>query len=230
VSLLDQKAHEGYTVPANKPLAFLLKEKTMKYGVVESDTVGLIATILGCNIPDETINLLMHKNIREISQMTVEELETFPGIGRPKAVRLAAVFELARRLTTLLPEEKPVVKSPGDAAALVMDEMRHLDREHFRVLLLNTKNHVIEIDTVSVGTLDSTIVHPREVFRNAIKKSAKSIILVHNHPSGDPTPSSLDFNMSKNLINSGEIIGIEVLDHIIIGDGRFVSLKEKGVI
>ncbi|MDD4237951.1 MAG: DNA repair protein RadC [Desulfotomaculaceae bacterium] len=216
--------------PVNKPLASLLKEKTVKYGVTESDIVGLIATILGGDIPDETVKSLMSKTVRDLSQMTVEEIETFPGIGRTKAVRLTAAFELARRLATLLPEEKPVVKSPNEVAALVMAEMRYLNRENFRILLLSTKNHVIGIETVSVGTLNLSLVHPREVFRNAIKKSANSIIMVHNHPSGDPTPSSDDFSITEQLTKAGAIIGIQVLDHVIIGDGKFISLKERGVI
>jgi len=165
-----------------------------------------------------------------LSQMTGEEFAALPGIGKSKAIRLTAVFELSRRLSTQISAEKPIVKTPDDAAALVMDEMRHLDREHFRVLLLNTKNSVIEIDKVSVGTLNESLVHPREVFRNAIKKGAKSIIPVHNHPSGDPTPSTNDIEITKKLFEAGKIISIEVLDHIIIGDGRFVSLKAKGVI
>jgi DNA repair protein RadC len=230
LSLWDQETLKAYTVPTKKPLAFFLKENTARYGVSNSDTVGLITTVLGGNIPDETINILIRKTIRELSQMTGEEFAALPGIGKSKAIRLTAVFELSRRLSTQISAEKPIVKTPDDAAALVMDEMRHLDREHFRVLLLNTKNSVIEIDKVSVGTLNESLIHPREVFRNAIKKGAKSIILVHNHPSGDPTPSTNDIEITKKLFEAGKIISIEVLDHIIIGDGRFVSLKAKGVI
>lgn len=222
------EALETYQMSAKKSLAFLLKENTLKYGAAESDIVGLIATILGGDIPDETIKSLMCKTVRELSQMTVEEIETFPGIGRPKAVRLTAVFELARRLATLLPEEKPIIKSPDEVAALVMAEMRYLNQEKFRVLLLSTQYHVIGIETVSVGTLNFSLTHPREVFRNAIKKSAHSIILVHNHPSGNPTPSRDDIEITNQLIKAGEIIGIKVLDHVIIGDGKFSSLKERG--
>ncbi|OPX92134.1 MAG: hypothetical protein A4E52_00136 [Pelotomaculum sp. PtaB.Bin013] len=111
-----------------------------------------------------------------------------------------------------------------------MAEMRFLDREHFRVMLLNTKNQVLRIETVSIGTLSSSQVHPRELFKFAVKNSAAAIILVHNHPSGEPTPSREDIDITGRLADAGKIMGIEVLDHIIIGDGKFVSFKEKGLL
>ena len=110
-----------------------------------------------------------------------------------------------------------------------MNEMRYLDREHFRAILLNTKNHVLRVETIGIGTLNSTAVHPREVFKLAVKYSAAAIILVHNHPSGDPTLSRDDLEVTKRLVEVGKVLGIDILDHIIIGDGKFVSLKEKGL-
>ncbi len=107
--------------------------------------------------------------------------------------------------------------------------MRYLDREHFKVILLNTKNHVLEIESVSVGNLNSSLVHPRELFKKAILKSAAGVILVHNHPSGDPQPSDEDRQVTARMVEAGEIIGIEVLDHIVIGDGRYASLRERGL-
>lgn len=121
-----------------------------------------------------------------------------------------------------------MIKTPEDAAGLVMEEMRHLDREHFRALLLNAKNQVIGQEIISIGTLNSSAVHPRELFKNAIKRSAAAIILIHNHPSGDPSPSREDLEVTRRLIEVGHIIGIEILDHLIIGDNRFSSLKAKG--
>jgi DNA repair protein RadC len=123
-----------------------------------------------------------------------------------------------------------VIRSPEDAAGLVMEEMRHLDREHFRAILMNTKNQVITVDNVSVGTLNSSTVHPRELFRNAIKRSAAALILLHNHPSGDPAPSREDIDITGRLVQAGKIVGIEVLDHVIIGDNKFTSLKAEGLI
>ena len=111
-----------------------------------------------------------------------------------------------------------------------MNEMRYLDREHFRVLILNTKNHILKNCLVSIGSLNSSLVHPREVFKQAIKSSGAAVILIHNHPSGDPYPSNEDIEITKRLHEAGKIVGIEVLDHIIIGDGSFVSLKERSVL
>ena len=229
LQLWDGKNLASCTVPAKKPLAQFVAEQTILYGVNESETIGLIATILGGNIPDKTLNTLMGKTIRELSQMTEEELGVLPGIGRSKAVRFAAVFELARRLASTPPEEKMVIKSPDDVAKLVMEEMRYLDREHLKALLLNTKNNILAIDNISVGTLDSSVAHPREVFKNALKRSAAAVILVHNHPSGDCAPSREDIDATNRFVEAGKIIGIEVLDHIIIGDGKFTSVKTKGL-
>lgn len=111
-----------------------------------------------------------------------------------------------------------------------MDDMKFLNKEHFRVILLNTKNQIISIEEISIGNLNSSIVHPREVFNIAIRRSANSIILVHNHPSGDSTPSTEDINITRRLIEAGNIIGIKVLDHIIIGDNNYTSLKQKNII
>lgn len=120
------------------------------------------------------------------------------------------------------------ISSPADAAGLVIEEMRHYLREHFRVLLLDTKNKVLGMEEISIGSLNTSLVHPREVFRPAIRKACASVILIHNHPSGDPTPSSEDIAVTRRLYEAGRLLGIEVLDHVVIGDGRFVSFREKG--
>ena len=150
--------------------------------------------------------------------------------GLARANALKASLELGRRLFTVQPEQLPSIRSPQDVANLLMNEMRYLDREHFRVLLLNAKNRVLSIETVSVGTLNSSAVHPRELFKPAIRNSAAAVILVHNHPSGDPTPSRQDITVTERLKEVGEILGIEVLDHVIVGDGVFISFKEKGLL
>ncbi|MHB8917806.1 MAG: RadC family protein [Desulfocucumaceae bacterium] len=160
----------------------------------------------------------------------VEELSTIKGMGPVKAAQLKAALEIGRRLASVSESERPTVRGPEDAAAVVMEEMRHLDREHFCALLLNTKHQVVAKETISIGTLNTSVVHPRELFKTAIKRSASAVILVHNHPSGDPTPSREDRDITRRLQEAGSIIGIEVLDHIIIGDNKFVSFKDKGMI
>lgn len=154
-----------------------------------------------------------------------DELCQVAGIGPAKAVRIVAALELGRRLATMAP--RPLqIRQASDVAALLHEEMRYYQNEHLRVVILNTKRHVLAVDTVSIGGLDSTIVHPREVFRMAIQRSASALILVHNHPSGDPTPSPDDQQVTRRMIEAGRIIGIDVLDHIVLGDQRYVSLRE----
>ena len=206
-----------------------LKEEACNYGIEKVGISGLLAVILDCNIPDETMSILLGKNLRELAEMAPEELMALPGIGKAKAIRLVAAFELTRRLANTMPEDRPSIRSPEDAAILVMGEMRHLDREHFWALLLNTKNRVIAREVISIGTLNSSAVHPRELFKAAIRRSAAAVILVHNHPSEDPTPSQQDIDVTKRMMEAGNIVGISVLDHLVIGDNRFVSLKAKGL-
>ncbi len=215
--------------PLSKPLAEVARERAMAYGVKGAGLDELLATIVASNIPDETLNALNKEGIKNLSTMTMEEFSVLPGIGRSKAAVMAAAFELARKLAATPSQERPCIKCPEDAAYLVMEEMRHLDREHFSALLINTKNQVIARETVSIGALNSSAVHPRELFKGAIRRSAAAIILVHNHPSGDPTPSKEDIDVTRRLQEAGEIVGIEILDHIIIGDMKHVSFKAKGM-
>ncbi len=212
------------------------RERLLKEGAGVLSESELLAILLGTGSREATAlelaSLVMarFKNLRLLLDATVEELSEVKGVGPAKASQIKAALELARRVSQYTGPSLPVITSPEDAVGLVMEEMRHYDREHFRALLLNTKNQVIWRDNVSVGTLNSSSVHPRELFRNAIKKSAASVILVHNHPSGDPTPSREDLDVTGRLCEAGRIIGIEVLDHIIIGDNRYTSFKTKGLI
>lgn len=212
------------------------RERLLKEGAEALSDVELLAIILGTGSRQVTaldlaaLVMTHFKSLRSLLGSTIEELSGIKGVGPAKACQVKAALEFARRVSQYSDLPRPVIKSPDDAAGLVMEEMRHFDREHFRALLLNTKNQVIGTDKVSVGTLNSSTVHPRELFRNAIKRSAASVILVHNHPSGDPTPSREDLDITERLREAGKIIGIEVLDHIIIGDNRFTSFKAKGLI
>jgi DNA repair protein RadC len=169
-------------------------------------------------------------SVRALLDASIEELSAIPGVGPATAKRIKATVELARRLACLPPETRVAVRSPGDVAALLMSEMRFLGTEHFRTLLLDSKNRVIASELVSTGTLNASLVHPRELFRRAIKASSAAVVLAHNHPSGDPTPSAEDLALTKRLVEAGRLLGIEILDHVIIGDNRYVSLKERGLI
>ncbi|WP_229776210.1 RadC family protein [Alicyclobacillus cellulosilyticus] len=158
----------------------------------------------------------------------MEELRQIPGIGTAKALQIAAAVELGRRVVRRPSAQKVCIRSAADAAEYVMDRLRHLKKEHFLTLHLDTKHCVIGEDLASVGSLDASIVHPREVFKLAVRRSASAILCVHNHPSGDPTPSPEDISVTKRLCEAGRVLGIDVLDHLVVGDGRFVSLKALG--
>ncbi|MCY0888915.1 MAG: DNA repair protein RadC [Alicyclobacillaceae bacterium] len=155
----------------------------------------------------------------------VEELMRIPGIGRGRALQLSAAVELGRRIASGPVGTRPVIHSADDAAALVMDRMRYLKKEHFVTFYLDTKHRILGEETSSVGSLDSSIVHPREIFMPAVRRSAAAILCIHNHPSGDPTPSPEDVSVTRRLCEAGRILGIDVLDHLVIGDGQFRSLK-----
>lgn len=212
------------------------REKLLRYGPGILSVQELLAIIIRTGSRDanaiqlaESI-LYQFKDLRGVNNAGIEELcAAAAGIGNAKAAQIKAALELGRRLNQ---QDSQVVriKSPQDVAAWVMEDLRYLQHEQFRILLLNTKNVIIACEEVSRGSLNSSIVHPREVFARAIRRSAAAVILVHNHPSGDPTPSQEDINITRRLVEVGRLVGIEVLDHLVIGDGVFASLKEKGYV
>jgi DNA repair protein RadC len=210
------------------------RERFIKLGPQNLSNQELIAIILRTGTKAESVIQLAQRLIKEfeglrmLKDATLEELTKIKGIGKAKAIQLLAAVELGRRINSLTNEERYAIRSPEDGANYVMDEMRFLNQEHFVCLYLNTKNQVIHKQTVFIGSLNASIVHPREVFREAFRRSAASIICLHNHPSGDPTPSREDIEVTRRLKECGRMIGIEILDHIIIGDKKYVSLKEKG--
>ncbi|TDY43358.1 DNA replication and repair protein RadC [Alicyclobacillus sacchari] len=163
-----------------------------------------------------------------LADIEVAELLQIPGIGRAKAVQIAAAVELGRRIARKPATEKRQIRTADDAAKYVMDRMRYLKKEHFVTLLLDTRHRVLAEDTSSIGSLDASIVHPREIFRRAVRCSASGILCVHNHPSGDPSPSPEDIAVTRRLVEAGRLLGIDVLDHIVIGDGKYVSLRAAG--
>ena len=178
--------------------------------------------------------LAKFQTLDRLSQASVKELCAVKGIGRDKAVTLKAAFTLARRMAAEIRTEAPLMDSPENIAGLLREEARGYDVEHFVVLLLNTRRRLIRIEHVSQGTLDALHIHPREVFKHAIAGNAAAIVMVHNHPSGDPTPSEADIKVTRDMIRAGQLLKIDVLDHVILGRKTterardFVSLRELG--
>ncbi len=162
-----------------------------------------------------------------VARASITELTSLKGIGRVKAIEVKAALELGRRLAVTTPEERPTITTPADAANLVMSEMQFLEQEHFRAMLLDTRNGVLAIPTIHIGTINSIHVRPAETFRAALRENACALILIHNHPSADPSPSPDDIETTRNFVQAGELLNVTVMDHIIIGGGNFVSLKEK---
>lgn len=212
------------------------RETLVKKGETYLSDSELLAILINNGTRDKSAITLAREiietsdGIRNLSNITVEELSKIKGIGLAKACRIISALELGRRVSVASEMQKFKISSPQDIGNVYMEELRYKKKEIFRVVLLNTKNVIIGSKDISEGSLNASIVHPREVFLEAIKKSANKMILMHNHPSGDPTPSSEDINITKRLISAGQIVGIEILDHVIIGDGRFYSFKENGQI
>ncbi|MEF2292702.1 MULTISPECIES: RadC family protein [Virgibacillus] len=210
------------------------RERLLKVGPGQVSNAELLAIILGSGTKSESVlslsnRLLMHfEGLKLLNDATIEELIAIKGIGRAKGVLVLAAIELGKRMNGFQSGDRYVIRSPEDGADYIMEDMRVLNQEHFVALFLNTKNQVIHRQTIFIGSLNASIVHPREVFREAVKRSAASIIVAHNHPSGDPTPSREDIHVTRRLVESGKMIGIELMDHLIIGNRKFVSLKEKG--
>ncbi len=213
------------------------REKMIMYGPNTLSNTELLAILIRTGTKElsalELANTILtqdNEGVRFLTNCTIEELSQIKGIGSSKACQILAAVELGNRLSRSFLEVKKTIKSPKDVVDLFINEMSHLKKEYFKVILLNTKNEIISFETISIGSLNASIVHPREVFNRAIKKSSASMILLHNHPSGNTTPSKEDINITKRLMDAGKIIGIDVLDHIIVGNGTYYSLKENSLI
>jgi DNA repair protein RadC len=211
------------------------RERLAEYGPQVLSDAELLAILLRTGIPGENAVqvgqrlLKMLGGLRGVHQAPFLELCGQKGVGPAKAAQLKAAIEVGRRMTTLNPEERSAIHCPADAAALVSYEMSLLVQEELRVFLLDTRNRVISIEMVYRGSLNSSQVRIAELFKNAIRSSAASIIIVHNHPSGDPTPSPEDVAITRAIVNAGKLLDIPLLDHIVIGRGIFVSLKDRGL-
>lgn len=216
------------------PLEDRPRERLKALGVEVLSVRELVALVIGTGGPasgtmevaEDLISGL--SSVRDLAGASVEKLARTNGVGLAKACRLKAAIELGRRVLKASRGEVRTIRCPEDAAGLVIDDMKNLDREHFAVMLLDSKNAVISIERVSVGTVNSSIVHPREVLKPALEKSATSIILVHNHPTGNVSPSREDIMITRRFEKCGRILGIEVIDHIIVGDGNYRSMRESG--
>lgn len=215
------------------PLEERPRERMVNEGAEKLSNSELLAILLRTGTKNESVFQLASRIINEIgslrrlTEVSVNELTQIKGVGLAKAVQIKAGVELGRRVARKR-QQIVAIRSPQDAVDYLMEILRLDQQETFYCLYLNTKNHIIFEKAVFVGSLNTSIVHPREVFKEAVKWSAASIIVSHNHPSGDPTPSREDIEVTKRLKQAGDILGIECLDHLIIGDGQYISLKEKG--
>ncbi len=211
------------------------RERLYHNGPSELSLPELLAIVLGRGTREASALALGYGllerfgDIVALGRASLDDLKKTAGIGFVRACQVAAAFEIGKRFASVPGGQGASIRGPEDIAGIFMEEMKHLDREHFKAALLNTKNRILKVVTVSIGSLNASIVHPREILKPAISASAASIVLVHNHPTGDPTPSQEDVEFTRRFAKCGDLIGIKLLDHVIIGAGRYRSLKETGV-
>jgi len=209
------------------------RERLRDYGAAQLANAELIAILLRTGQPGEnavafaTRVLSRFDGLGGLSRASYSDLCSERGVSDAKACQLLAALELGRRAAALRPDDRASISSPADIAAMMMPQMAGLDREHLKVVMLNTKNHVIGVQPVYVGSVNAAVVRPAEVFAEAVRRVCPAIVVVHNHPSGDPTPSPEDAATTKRLVDAGRLLDIDVLDHVVIGQGRFVSMRER---
>lgn len=216
------------------PLEERPRERLIKTGPKSLSNAELLAIILRTGNKKENVlelskRLIKEHNLKTLSRIRVNSLKKTFGIGQAKACQLIACFELGRRMSCLKHGKNYTINSAKNIATILMPELSNLKKEHFIGIFLDSRKRIIKKETIFIGSLDSSIIHPREIFKIALAESAAAVILAHNHPSGDPKPSQEDIEITKQITKAGEILGIQVLDHIVIGDNKFVSLKEKGL-
>jgi DNA repair protein RadC len=209
------------------------QERLRAFGPKSLSNTELIAILLRTGLPGENVLAVSSRllarfdGLAGLGRVSFAELCAERGLSEAKSSQLMAALELGRRFVSLAPQERAVINSPQDVANLLLAEMSVLDQEHLKVLLLNTRNEVLGIQEIYVGNVNSSVIRASEVFRPAVQANAPSIIVVHNHPSGDPAPSSQDVDITKELISACKLLGIELLDHVVLGSAnRFVSLNE----
>ena len=224
----------------DQPAAERPRERLIVHGADALSHAELLAILLrtglrGANAVELGKQLVQKfGSLQSLAQASLKDLQTVKGVGRDKAVTLAAAFTLARKMAHELRHESPVLDTPEAVATLMREDSRLRNVETFQILLLNTRRRLIDIVKISEGTLDTLLVHPREVFKSAISANAAAVILTHNHPSGDPSPSEADIKVTRDLIRAGQLLKIDVLDHIILGRATqercrdYISLRELG--
>jgi len=218
------------TKEARKSIMNEVNERFQKYGSESLLNYQLVEIVLGKTMTTERIQqAFSESNIKQFSTYSVHELQN-RGLTESEAKKVNALFELARQLEVFTEDPKRKITSPRDVYTFMYPYYREQKKEIFKVLYLDTKNQILKEEVISIGSLNASIVHPREVFKVALALSSASIIMCHNHPSGDPTPSREDILITEKLVNGGEILGVSVLDHVIIGDGRYISLKDEGFV
>lgn len=211
------------------------RERLMRVGAQAVSTAELLAIVLRTGVGGENVLRLAERLLGEfrdlpgLARANVTELTRVKGVGPAKAVEIKAALEIGRRLMASAPQERLRVTSPADAANMLMSEMMFLEQEHLRLILLDTRNGVLSTPTIYVGSLNTSVIRIGELFRAAIKENAAAFIVVHNHPSGDPSPSPEDVNVTRQIVQAGKLLDISLLDHIVIGHQRYVSLKERGL-
>ncbi len=212
------------------------REKLMNRGAEALSNAELLAILLRTGTQEESVMRLAERILIEagedglggLAHSSIESLMKRKGVGEAKAITIAAALELGKRVAVGDSKKRVIIRSSDDIANYMMPRLRYCDREHFYAILLNAKNHIIASPLISIGTLSESLVHPRELFKEAINHSSSSIILVHNHPSGDPSPSREDIMMTRRIIEGGRLLNIQILDHVIIGDNTYISLREQG--
>lgn len=217
------------------PLSERPRERLQSLGAASLSTAELLAIILRTGTASENVLNLAARllagygGLPGLARASFNELCAQHGVGQAKAAQVKAALELGRRLLAAQPQERPLVRSPQDIANLLLAEMGLLEQEELRVVLLNTKNQVLSISNVYRGSINTSLVRVAEVLREAVRDNCPALVVVHNHPSGDPTPSPEDIAITKQIVAAGKLLDIEVLDHIIIGQQRYLSLKERGL-
>ena len=233
--MATEARHQYTTMIRDMPQSERPRERLQKYGANALSNSELIAILLrNGSMGESVLNLSTrviseYKGLGGVAKASYGELCGLHGIGDAKACQILAAIELAKRLMSLHPDARAVIRSPQDVFNLLSAEMRFFDQEHLRVLLLNTKNEVLSTQEIYKGNVNSAVIRVSEVLRPAIRENCPNIIIVHNHPSGDPTPSPEDIMVTRQIRQCAELMDIELLDHVVIGDQRFVSLKERGL-
>ena len=230
----DAHAKPYYTIH-DLPEGERPRERLARYGAAALSDAELIAIILrsgaqGINVIDMATDLMRHyRTLPALAQAGFTDLQQHHGVGEAKAAQIVAAIELGRRVMRAAPELRPRVDSPETVARLLLAELAYTDQEHVKVVLIDTRNQVIATPTIYKGTLNTTSIRVGEIFKEAVRRNAAAIIVAHNHPSGDPTPSPEDVILTRRIVEAGKLLNINVLDHLILGHDRWISLRDRGL-